>query len=40
MRTISDRADDDAHTDFLKFVNHVASRYSAAILARFFDARA
>jgi len=40
MRTISDRADDDAHTDFLKFVNHVASRYSAAILARFFAARA
>ena len=40
MRTISDRADDDAHTDFLKFVTRVASRYSAAILARFFAARA
>jgi adenosylhomocysteine nucleosidase len=40
LRTISDRADDDAHTDFLKFVTHVASRYSAAILARFFAARA
>ena len=40
MRTISDRADDAAHADFLKFVSHVASRYSAAILARFFAARA
>lgn len=40
MRTISDRADDDAYADFLKFVSHVASRYSAAILARFFAARA
>ena len=40
MRTISDRADDDAHADFLKFVSHVASRYSAAILARFLAARA
>ena len=40
MRTVSDRADDDAHADFLKFVTHVASRYSAAILARFFAARA
>jgi len=40
LRTISDRADDDAHTDFLKFVTHVASRYSAAILVRFFAARA
>ncbi len=36
MRTISDRADDDAHADFLKFVDRVASRYSAAILAQFF----
>ncbi len=36
LRTISDRADDDAHADFLKFVERVASRYSAAILARFF----
>ena len=40
MRTISDRADDDAHADFLKFVTHVASRYSAAILTRFFAVRA
>jgi adenosylhomocysteine nucleosidase len=40
MRTISDRADDDAHTDFLKFVERVASRYSAAILDHFFTQRA
>ena len=40
MRTISDRADDDAHADFLKFVDRVASRYSAAILERFFALRA
>ena len=31
VRTISDRADDDAHRDFLGFVNDVASRYSAHI---------
>ena len=40
MRTISDRADDDAHADFLKFVERVASHYSAAILERFFSQRA
>ena len=40
LRTISDRADDDAHADFLKFVDRVASLYSAAILERFFAARA
>jgi len=40
LRTISDRADDDAHADFLKFVERVASRYSAAILERFFAQRA
>ena len=39
MRTISDRADDDAHADFLKFVDTVASRYSAAILDHFFTQR-
>ena len=39
MRTISDRADDDAHADFLKFVDQVASRYSAAILDHFFTQR-
>jgi adenosylhomocysteine nucleosidase len=32
VRTISDRADDDAHTDFARFVREVASRHSAAIV--------
>src|SRR5690606_9321601 len=32
VRTISDRADDDAHVDFPRFLNDVASRYSAAII--------
>ena len=36
MRTISDRADDDAQADFLKFVDQVASRYSVAIWDHFF----
>ncbi len=40
LRTISDRADDAAHADFLKFVERVASRYSAEILERFFAQRA
>jgi len=33
VRTISDRADDAAHHDFNRFVQSVASRYSAAIVA-------
>ncbi len=32
VRTISDRADDAAHGDFTRFVQDVASRYSAAIV--------
>lgn len=32
VRTISDRADDEAHGDFLSFIEHVASRHSAAIV--------
>ncbi|MES3000437.1 MAG: 5'-methylthioadenosine/adenosylhomocysteine nucleosidase [Pseudomonadota bacterium] len=32
VRTISDRADDAAHGDFLAFIEHVASRHSAAIV--------
>ena len=32
MRTLSDRADDDATHDFTRFVVEVASQYSAAIL--------
>ncbi len=32
VRTVSDRADDDAHGDFLQFIQEVASRHSAAIV--------
>jgi adenosylhomocysteine nucleosidase len=32
VRTISDRADDAAHGDFVSFVEQVASRHSAAIV--------
>jgi adenosylhomocysteine nucleosidase len=32
VRTISDRADDAAHGDFLRFIREVASRHSAAIV--------
>jgi adenosylhomocysteine nucleosidase len=32
MRTISDRADDEAHGDFSRFVAEVASRYSLALV--------
>jgi len=35
VRTLSDRADDNAHTDFLSFVKDVASPYSAAIVSEF-----
>ena len=34
VRTISDRADDDAHIDFNRFICDVASRYSLAVLSR------
>ncbi len=33
LRTISDRADDDAHADFSRFIQAVASRYSLAMLS-------
>ncbi len=33
VRTISDRADDEAHGDFLQFIKTTASPYSAAIVA-------
>ena len=36
MRTVSDRADDQAHVDFTRFIDKVASRYSAAALDHFF----
>lgn len=35
VRTISDRADDEAHGDFLRFIEEVASRHSAAIVEAF-----
>ena len=35
VRTLSDRADDDAHTDFVQFVKAVASPFSAAIVSAF-----
>jgi adenosylhomocysteine nucleosidase len=35
VRTVSDRADDAAHGDFLTFIDEVASRHSAAIVAAF-----
>ena len=34
VRTISDRADDAAHVDFMRFIRHIASHYSAAVLDR------
>lgn len=33
LRTISDRADDEAHADFSRFIREVASRYSLAMLS-------
>jgi adenosylhomocysteine nucleosidase len=38
VRTISDRADDEAHGDFLSFIDEVASRHSAAIIEAFLRA--
>ncbi|MDD2879984.1 MAG: 5'-methylthioadenosine/adenosylhomocysteine nucleosidase [Rhodoferax sp.] len=35
VRTISDRADDDAHVDFSAFVKQVASPYALAIVSQF-----
>lgn len=37
LRVISDRADDAAHIDFLRFIDRVASRYSAAIVGRLLE---
>jgi adenosylhomocysteine nucleosidase len=39
VRTISDRADDAAHTDFNRFIRKVASRYSLAILSQWLAGR-
>ena len=38
VRTVSDRADDAAHGDFMKFVQEVASAHSAAIVSAFLRA--
>jgi len=38
LRTISDRADDDAHADFNRFIGQVASRYSLAMLSAWLQA--
>jgi adenosylhomocysteine nucleosidase len=40
VRTVSDRADDDAHIDFPKFIASVASRYSLAVVEAYLRARA
>jgi adenosylhomocysteine nucleosidase len=32
VRTVSDRADDAAHVDFMRFIGDVASRYSVALV--------
>ena len=40
VRTISDRADDEAHTDFQRFIREVASRYSLAIVSQWLSQRA
>jgi len=37
LRTVSDRADDAAHVDFMRFIDQVASRYSAAVLEAYFS---
>ncbi|MDO5692261.1 MAG: 5'-methylthioadenosine/adenosylhomocysteine nucleosidase [Pseudomonadota bacterium] len=37
LRTISDRADDAAHVDFMRFIDQVASRYSVAVLESYFS---
>ncbi|BDI03747.1 5'-methylthioadenosine/S-adenosylhomocysteine nucleosidase [Sphaerotilus microaerophilus] len=37
LRTISDRADDSAHVDFMRFIEVVASHASAAIVGRWLQ---
>ncbi len=39
VRTVSDRADDEAHIDFPRFVASVASRYSEAIIETYLRIR-
>ncbi|MFN3416563.1 MAG: 5'-methylthioadenosine/adenosylhomocysteine nucleosidase [Caldimonas sp.] len=38
LRTISDRADDQAHVDFTAFVQEVARRYTVALVERYLAA--
>jgi adenosylhomocysteine nucleosidase len=38
VRTVSDRADDEAHGDFVSFIREVASRHSAAIVQALLSA--
>jgi adenosylhomocysteine nucleosidase len=38
VRTVSDRADDVAHADFVRFIADVASRYSVALVLAFLTA--
>ena len=38
LRVVSDRADDAAHGDFMRFMDQVASRCTAAVLARLLGA--
>jgi adenosylhomocysteine nucleosidase len=38
VRTISDRADESAHVDFVRFIADVASRYTVAIVLGLLDA--
>jgi len=40
VRTISDRADDVAHTDFARFIRQVAGRYSHALLSTWLQSHA
>ena len=40
VRTISDRADDTATTDFTRFIHEVASRYTSALLGTWMANRA
>jgi adenosylhomocysteine nucleosidase len=37
LRSVSDRADDSAHVDFLRFVDVVAARASAAVVSRWLS---
>jgi adenosylhomocysteine nucleosidase len=39
LRTISDRADDDAHADFSRFIVEVASVYTRAVVHDWLSTR-